>query len=326
MKKIAICLAAVMFLGISCSEDVEVNPELAGPLYGLTKGEPGSVDELIYKTWEEWGMYYLYDYEPYAFQVSNWNGSFERWYTPMNKENKELIRKLIDIVQNGIFVGMDKELLKGSWYVRTFLCDSLCSTSDYSSSDVVEDYLENGDCIIFPGFGERMQGYTDEDWSALEEKLSALLLNRLYLGAKEQPDEFFDLRLKKSNGDDVTSMMALLGGMDIINDPSGKYSPNMYTFRLCGYVRSKSNSFQSETILIVDRQTDLADYISFLTKTEKAELEYNFQTFPKMLQRAAVLVPYLMRVLSMNLDAMQQANCPDDPVEDGYFANLKYTE
>ena len=27
---------------ISCSEDVKVNPELAGPLYGLTKGEPGS--------------------------------------------------------------------------------------------------------------------------------------------------------------------------------------------------------------------------------------------------------------------------------------------
>ena len=32
-----------------------MNPELAGPLYGLTKGEPGSVDELIYNTWEEWG-------------------------------------------------------------------------------------------------------------------------------------------------------------------------------------------------------------------------------------------------------------------------------
>lgn len=321
MKKIAIYLAAVMFLGISCSEDVEVNPELAGPLYGVTKGEPGSVDELIYQTWEEWGMYYLYDYEPYAFQVSNWSGSFEKWYTPMNKENKELIRKLIDIVQNGIFVGMDKELVQGCWYVRTFLCDSLCNSSGYGSSYVVTDYLENGDCIIIPGFGERMQGYTDEDWDALKEKLSALLLNRLYLGAKEQPDEFFDLRLKKSNGSDETAIYAPWPA-----DPAEKYSPNMYTFRTNGYICSKSNSLQSETVLIVDRQTDLADYISFLTKTGKAELEYNFQTFPKLFQRAAVLVPYLMRVLSMNLDAMQQANCPDDPVGNGYFANLKYTK
>lgn len=50
MKKIAIYLMAVMFLGAACSEDIEVNPELAGPLYGLVKGEPGSVDELIYET------------------------------------------------------------------------------------------------------------------------------------------------------------------------------------------------------------------------------------------------------------------------------------
>ena len=42
MKKIAIYLIMILFLGISCSEDVKVNPELAGPLYGLTKGEPGS--------------------------------------------------------------------------------------------------------------------------------------------------------------------------------------------------------------------------------------------------------------------------------------------
>ena len=327
MKKIImIYLMAVIFWGISCSEDVEVNPELTGPLYGLTKGMPGSVDELIYQTWEEWGMYYLYDYEPYAFQVTNWSVFFNKWYTPMDKENCELVRKLIDIVQNGIFVGMDKELLKGSWFVRTFLCDSLCDDYSYNSSKVIEDYMVNGDCIIIPGFGERMKGFEEDDWKALKASLSSLLLSRLYLGATEQPDDFFDLRMKKANGQEVTSMMALLGGMDITEDPAEKYSPNMYTFRLCGYVRSKNTGFQKESILIVDRQTDLADYISFLTTNDKSELEYCFNVFPKMLQRAAALVPYLLRVLSMDLDAMQQANCPNDPVENGYFANLKYTE
>ena len=152
MKKIAIYLATEMFLGISCSEEVTVNPELAGPLYGLTKGEPGSVDELIYNTWEEWGMYYLYDYQKNAFQVSNRSGTSTRWYTPMKSEYKELIPKLIDIVQNGIFLGMDKELLKESWFVRTFLCDSLCDASSNNKRRLVEDYLVNGDCIIIPGF------------------------------------------------------------------------------------------------------------------------------------------------------------------------------
>lgn len=322
MKKIAIYLMAVMFLGAACSEDIEVNPELAGPLYGLVKGEPGSVDELIYETWEEWGMYYLYDYEYYAFQVSNWSGHFEKWYTPMQQEDRELIRKLVDVVQGGIFVGLDKELVKGSWFVRTFLCDSLCDASEYDPDKVVEDYLENGDCIVIPGFGERMRGYTEEDWNALKDKFSDLLISRLYLGAEEQPDEFFDLRLKKSNGSDETAIYADVWG----EDPVKKYSKGVYTFRLNGYVRSEPSSWSAETVRIVDRQTDLADYISFLTKTEKAELDYNFRIFPKMLQRAVALVPYLMRVLSMNLDAMQQANCPDDPVEEGYFANLKYEE
>ena len=91
MKKITIYLIMILFLGISCSEEVKVNPELAGPLYGLTKGEPGSVDELIYNTWEEWGMYYLYKFEPYAFQVTNWSGYFNKWYTPVKEENTEVI-------------------------------------------------------------------------------------------------------------------------------------------------------------------------------------------------------------------------------------------
>ena len=66
----------------------------------------------------------------------------------MKSEYKELIPKLIDIVQNGIFLGMDKELLKESWFVRTFLCDSLCDASSYNKRRLVEDYLVNGDCII----------------------------------------------------------------------------------------------------------------------------------------------------------------------------------
>ena len=167
MKKIAIYLVMILFLGVSCSDDVEVNPELAGPLYGLTKGEPGSVDELIYNTWEEWGMYYLYDFEPYAFQVTNWSGYFNKWYAPVKKENTEVIRKVINHIQNGIFVGMDKDLVQGSWFVRTFLCDSICDAYDYDPEELIDTYLQNGDCIILTGVGDKMNNFTDEDLSLI---------------------------------------------------------------------------------------------------------------------------------------------------------------
>ena len=52
---------------------------------------------------------------------------------------------------------------------------------------------------------------------------------------------------------------------------------------------------------------DLADYISFLTTNKKTELKYNFEVFPRMLERAVALIPYLQQVLSMDLEAMQNA-------------------
>lgn len=264
MKKITIYLIMILFLGISCSEEVKVNPELAGPLYGLTKGEPGSVDELIYNTWEEWGMYYLYKFEPYAFQVTNWSGYFNKWYTPVKEENTEVIRKIINHIQDGIFVGLDKSLVQGSWFVRTFLCDSLCNDYDYNPDKVVDIYLDNGDCIILAGIGDRMNNFTDEDWDKWKAELSSLLISRLYLGATEQPDDFFNLRMKKANGKEEIMILAPWP-----EDPAGKYSPNVYIFRSNGYVRSQPTGFQVETIKVPGQQMDLADYISFLTATTK---------------------------------------------------------
>lgn len=145
-----------------------------------------------------------------------------------------------------------------------------------------------------------------------------MLISRLYLGATEQPDDFFNLRMKKANGKEEIMILAPWP-----EDPAGKYSPNVYIFRSNGYVRSQPTGFQVETIKVPGQQMDLADYISFLTATTKTELDYNFEVFPRMLERAVALIPYLQRVLSMDLEAMQNANCPNDPVGADYFKNLK---
>ena len=44
---INIWICAALFVFASCSEDINSDPELGGPLYGLSKGEPGSVEELV---------------------------------------------------------------------------------------------------------------------------------------------------------------------------------------------------------------------------------------------------------------------------------------
>ena len=319
MKKIInSCLLAVALFLAACSEDVNPNPELAGPLYGLQKGEPGSVDELIYNTWEHCGVHYIYDYEYYAFQVTNWSGYFNKYYTPVKEENKEVIRKVVTNIQEGVFAGMDADFIRRNWFVRVFLCDTLCDGYAYDEDDVVDTYMENQDMLIIPNVGEKMQNFTDEDWAKWQTEFSNLLISRLYLGASEQPTAFFDLRFKNANGKEATYFLTTVW----VEDPEHRYSKNVYTFRTKGYIKSKPSSFQVETINVVDKQKDVADYINFLTTTTKEELDHNWSRFPLLLQRAKALIPYLGDVLGLDITAMQNANCPDDPVSADYFKNL----
>lgn len=320
MKKIInLYLLPLMLLWGACSEDVNPDPQLAGPLYGLAKGEPGSVEELVYQTWEYCGVYYLWDYGDYAFQVTNWSGYFNKWYTPVKEENKELVKMVIHAIQNEVFAGMDGDYIRRNWFVRVFLCDSLCNDYDYNSDKVVNTYLQNEDMLIIPNLGERMKEYTEEDWTNWKKEFSSLLVGRLYLGATEEPTAFFDLRYKNpTTGKEATAIFTNAWE----EDPDEKYSPGVYTFHKYGYVRSKSDGWSSETVLIVDRKTDVADYINFLTMTEKTEMDYIWAHFPKMLERAIALIPYLEDVLGLDIVTMQNANCPHDAVETDYYKNL----
>lgn len=317
---INIWLCVALFMFAACSEDVNPNPELGGPLYGLSKGEPGSIDELIYNTWEFCGVYYLYDYDRFAFQVSNWSGYFNKWYTPVKEENKEMIKDVINTIQQEVFAGMDGDFIRRNWFVRVFLCDSLCNNYDYSEDDLVETYLTNEDMLIIPNIGARMKAFTEKDWTTWKEAFSNLLISRLYLGATEQPIDFLNLRHKNpKTGKEVTFILTT----DWENDPEDEYSPNVYTFRKRGYLKSKANKIGPETVFVPAIEQDIADYINFLTQTTKTELNHVFTRFPNIVQRSMALIPYLCNVLGLDIVNMQNANCPHDPVEEDFFKNLR---
>lgn len=311
-----ICLAAGLLIFSGCSDDdTDLCQELTGPLYGLHKGDPGSADELIYNIWENCGVYYLYNYEPNAFQVTNWSTSFNYEYTPVKAGDTEAVKRVVSNIHNNVFAGMDADFIRRNWFVRVFLCDEL-STS--TGKKVTNPYLENADALIIPNVNEKILEYTDADWAKYTANFSDLLISRLYLGAPVEPTNFFDLRPKKPNGSDLTGIYK----DEWVDDPDGRYSPNVYTFHSRGYIRSKPTTIQTETVLIVDRKTDVADYINFLTKTTKEEMDWCWAHFPVMKQRAQVLIPYLLDILGLNLEGMQNANVPDDPVPSGYYRNL----
>lgn len=317
MKKLFnICLAAGLVLLSSCSDnDKDLSQELTGPLYGLQKGAPGSVDELIYNVWEDCGVYYLYNYGPNAFQVTNWSSYFSYDYTPVSEENMEAVRNVVNHIQENVFSGMDMDFIHRNWFVRVFLCDELINSS---GRQVTDPYLENGDALIIPNVNEKMLEYTDDEWETWVTSFSDLLISRLYLGAAVEPTEFFALRPKKANGTDVTGIYT----DEWIIDPDARYSKNVYTFHTNGYIRSKPTSLQIETVLVVDQKTDVADYINFLTKTTKEEMDWCWAHFPLMKKRAQVLIPYLYDILGLDLESMQNANVPEDPAPAGYYRNI----
>ena len=314
------CLSLLLLLVSACSEDVAPDSALAGPLYDLPKGEPGSVDALIYSLWERCGIYYLYDFNENAFRAPNWSGRFSGWYTPVKEENKEMIRHVVEVLHEEIFAGMEDDYVRRNWYVRVFLVDSLSKDSafDPEDSDLIDNYYDNADMLIIPNIGNRMKAFTEEDWRNWKNSISSLFISRLYLGAVIQPVKFFDLRLKKSNGSDVTAIYANAWE----KDPDGRYTDGVYTFRKNGYIKSKPDGWSSETILIVDRQQDIADYMNFLTTTTKEELDWNMSHFPKLLERTLAIEPYFKEVLGLDIVGMQNINCPDDPIPADYFKNL----
>lgn len=302
----------------ACSDDdVNPDPQLAGPLYGLQKGTPGSIDELIYNIWEDSGVYYLYDYGKSAFLVNNWSGSFSyNNYTPIAETDLDVAKTAIETLYAKVFTGMDGDFIHRNWFVRVFLCDDLL---DYRDSKPSTPYLENGDMLIIHSINSEMREYTDADWEKWASNFNDLLISRLYLGASEKPTEFLSLRAKNpTTGRELTYILT----SDWIADPEERYSKNMYTFRSYGYIKSRANVLQSETINIVYEDGDVSDYITFLTKTSKEELDWNWARFDLLKQRAKALIPYLYNVLGLDLVSMQNANVPDDPVPAGYFDNL----
>lgn len=316
MKRLLnICLVAALLAFSGCSDDEpDMTSQVTGPLYGLKKGAAGSVDELIYNIWEGTGVYYLYNFERDAFLVSNFSGYFGYDYTPVAPENTEAVRLVVKNIQDKVFKGMDNDFIHRNWFVRVFLCDELTNSSGNAPAD---PYVVNSDALIVHNVNADVLTRTDVEWDTWAGKFSDLLNSRLYLGATEQPTAFFDLRPKKSNGTEIIAIYK-----PWTEDPDGRYSPNVYTFRSYGYVRSKANFIGPETVFVVDQKADISDYITFLTKTTKEELDWNWAKFPAMKKRAAALIPYLIDVLNLPLEEMQNANVPDDPVPTGYYRNF----
>ena len=73
----------------------------------------------------------------------------------MKEENYGCDRKIIDHIQGGIFVGLDKDLVQEVGSCVRFCVTRFVMIMIITRKKVVDNYLQNGDCIILTGVGIR---------------------------------------------------------------------------------------------------------------------------------------------------------------------------
>lgn len=299
----SVFFAVLLACAIGCSEDdITINKELGEPLIDLPKGEPGSVDEMIYKIYERYGTYILYSFDEQTIR-RKWTGKWSSWYAPVKVENEEYVRKMVTFLQEDFLSGYTDEFVRKNLVHKIFLVDSLGEPMDSTSYMTFTSFDYT---FVISNVGKAMDDFADSDWYKLRNEIVNTFTQSFYNSATVKPTKFLAL--------------AASGIITQVEDPEGEYDKGQHSAFLVGYVHGRALPQGGYTdVLIPKTEQDFADYITFLTTNTKAELTNVLTRFPKMKERTLALVPYLKSVLELDVIATQNKNCPDDKVPSDFF-------
>lgn len=310
LKNIVIGLLTLTVLGMNgCSEDnLTVDESLNAPLLTLPKGEPGSIDEMIYKIYERYGTYVLYKFDEKLIR-QEWTTHFFGEYIPVKPGNEEYVREMLTFIQENLFDNYTDDFVRRSLVYKIFLVDSVKESSLSSS---YSDLVAGEHKYIIANVGPQLDEFTDARWTEIKNLLQNEFVKSFYGAATIKPTQFIALR---------TSGIAL-GIPTTDMDPLGEYDDYTYMFYVAGFVKWKNLSHGRPNSLTPDESQDFADFLTLLTTNGKTELTNVIKRFDKMKERIMVLVPYLNNVLNLNVVETQNQNCPEDPIPVDFFSQF----
>lgn len=291
----------------ACSEDdIVPNADLGQPEYNLPKGEPGSVDEMIWQIHEKYGSYILYSFEEKDL-TRVWTSSWSKWYAPANLSNdKAYVRKMVEALQTSVFNKFEEKFIRDNFPYKVLLVDSLCDRYEYSKSKLV-NLLSNGqNAIAISNVGVAMDSWGEKEWNSFSVELNNAFTLFYYSALPKKPLEFIASRWTK-----IT--------FPILKDPEGIDDNYNYSCWNVGYIAGSMGS----TYMRPSEDLDFADFVAFLTGTPGSEIIRRFNRFPVLKDRALLLYPYLVNDVKMDVVATQNGNCPEDKLPAGFFESLE---
>lgn len=305
MKNKYIILFVLIFLGISCSEekDLDILDDLASPEYKLPKGAPGSLDEKIYNIHQKYGTFVLYDFEETDFKRL-WTSQWYKWYAPANKsEDLKYVSRFVDFLDENIFSSYEPEFIKKNFPYKVFLVDTLVDRGTYNKRQEANVLSNGNNAIAISNVGLKSDSWTQQDWNLMKAQVNNAFTKFYYSSMDEKPTQFISLAFSS---------------LIIPNapDPAGIepiYESSCFSV---GYVRGRNGTWLSPV-----EEDDFADFITFLTTKRGSYLEGIFGRFPLMKERSIILYNFLKNKMDMDLVATQNLNFPDDKVTTDLYSN-----
>ena len=297
-------LIALFAGGIAaCSEDdITLDPTLSASPYELPRGEEGSLEELIYSFHERYGVYILYDVTEKEVNTS-WSGTYYYGIVPVDVEKyRDCMVELITFLMDNVFATYPDEFIGELLPRRIFLVDTLLDGDNEISMVTLENHS-----LAIAGVGEKMTAFTEADWANFNIELIGNVFGNLTV-----PREFYDL----INPQDNEWWLAGFGQSE--EDPEGEYDDFHYAVYKCGCLDAIDQGILG-LFRLPSETDDLVDYVLFLMSTPATEIEKLCERFEAIENRARVLVQSLLTDQEVDLVAIQNATCPNDPLPVDYF-------
>ena len=294
----------VLFAGgvTACSEDnVTVDPELSAMPYELPRGEEGSLEELIFTFHERYGSYVIYDMTEVELN-STWEDRLYYEIVPVDAGAcRDCMTELMTFLMDDVFASYPDEFIAGLLPRRIYLVDTLMENGEVLSTANLENHS-----LVIAGVGEKMLEFADSDWESLNMELTGLML-----GNVEVPQTFYDL---------IVTDNLILGMMGLyMPDPEGEYDDYTYGIYSCGFLGSGMRDDMFQMFYTPEAVDDLADYLIFLMSTPGTEIAHVCERFNVIKQRAKIVVDTFLTEQELDIVAIQNTNCPDDPLAADFF-------
>lgn len=299
---IYITLFALFLSVAACTEDdITLDSEVSALPYELSQGEEGSLEELIYTFHERYGSYVIYDVDEIEL---NWTWEDRLYYemVPVDAEAyRNCIVELISFLMDDVFAVYPDEFIADLLPRRVYLVDTLMENDELFSTA----YLVNHSLVI-GRVGAEMAAFTDSDWEELNVEVTGQLL-----GNVEVPQEFYDLIVEDG---------LILGMMGVYEtDPEGEYDSYHYALYTHGFLGSGMRDDYYGMFYVPEEIDDLVDYLTFLMSSPATEIENVCGRFEVVKSRARIVVQTFLDEQGLDLIAIQNGNCPDDPLASDYF-------